>query len=187
MKPSPAVVAADVSSVDDDTYIEDDTKPSNTSSSASPALIQIADLCPGQMAGESMSRATDLDNADKQDGEAWESDDDRLLLRVIQEEGTKGWKRVASHFPGRSSKDCRERWDLHLNPLLDHGPWRPCEDRYLLKLQQRHGNRWDQMNQWMPNRSVVAIKARCKTLSKYVRSCGDTCAGSDTFFPTNFL
>jgi hypothetical protein len=50
----------------------------------------------------------------------WRPEEDDLLKQLVAE-GRKNWGQVASRIPGRTSKQCRERWYNHLDPSIVRG------------------------------------------------------------------
>ncbi|RLN89361.1 hypothetical protein BBJ28_00022870, partial [Nothophytophthora sp. Chile5] len=50
----------------------------------------------------------------------WRPDEDDLLKELVAE-GRKNWGQVATRIPGRTSKQCRERWYNHLDPSIVRG------------------------------------------------------------------
>ena len=42
------------------------------------------------------------------------------------------WAGIATQIEGRTTKQCRERWNNHLDPTIRRGNWTPDEDRLLL-------------------------------------------------------
>lgn len=42
------------------------------------------------------------------------------------------WVVVAREVPGRDDVQCRQRWNLSLDPNTSRGPWTPEEDGFLL-------------------------------------------------------
>jgi hypothetical protein len=48
----------------------------------------------------------------------WNRDEDELLTRQVQLLGTERWAAIATHIPGRSGRQCRERWRRQLDPRL---------------------------------------------------------------------
>jgi Myb-like DNA-binding domain len=43
----------------------------------------------------------------------WTQEEHELLLHVVERYGCKQWSTVARHMPGRTGKQCRERWINH--------------------------------------------------------------------------
>ena len=55
---------------------------------------------------------------------AWSPEEDALLSHTVVTQGdTKQWTKVAEHLPGRSGRQCRERWFMQLCPGVKHGEW----------------------------------------------------------------
>ena len=48
----------------------------------------------------------------------WTSDEDSKLFELVGKYGPKKWSFIAAHIPGRVGKQCRERWQNHLNPQV---------------------------------------------------------------------
>jgi Myb-like DNA-binding domain len=45
----------------------------------------------------------------------WTAEEDGRLIRLMAQ-GFASWSKLAKQMPGRSSKQCRERWSNHLDP-----------------------------------------------------------------------
>ena len=50
----------------------------------------------------------------------WTPEEDKKLRELVAE-GRKNWGQVAGQIPGRTSKQCRERWCNHLDPNINKG------------------------------------------------------------------
>ena len=68
----------------------------------------------------------------------WTVGEDQLVLNTVGE-GVTRWSDVALRVPGRTAKQCRERWMNSLNPSLKKAPWSTSEDKLLLSLQRKRG------------------------------------------------
>jgi myb proto-oncogene protein len=80
---------------------------------------------------------------------AWTSEEDRLLVGSIEQEGVGRWNEVAKRLfydSGRrlfrSPKHCRERWLNHLDMNKKRGDWTTREDYLIFKYALQHGKRW---------------------------------------------
>ncbi|KAH9116377.1 hypothetical protein AeMF1_009677 [Aphanomyces euteiches] len=91
---------------------------------------------------------------------AWTAHEDRLLTLHATTPGTKQWKEVASFIPGRTAKQCRERWQNHLRPGIHRSPWTDVEDERIITLQAEYGNRWALIASHLGHRSANAVKNR---------------------------
>ncbi|CAI5722836.1 unnamed protein product [Hyaloperonospora brassicae] len=95
----------------------------------------------------------------------WRPDEDELLKELVAE-GRKNWGQVATRIPGRTSKQCRERWYNHLDPSIIRGEYTVEEDRMILDAQARLGNRWSAIAAMLPGRTEDAVKIRWKSLCR---------------------
>ena len=96
----------------------------------------------------------------------WMPDEDRLLQEGISRFGIGQWKKIAEIVPGRSAKQCRERWIGQLDPNLNHNEWTVEEDQTIISLQKIHGNSWARIAMRMSGRSANAVKNRFRFISK---------------------
>ncbi|EQC29908.1 myb-like protein [Saprolegnia diclina VS20] len=95
----------------------------------------------------------------------WRPDEDDILRQLVAE-GRKNWGQVATRIPGRTSKQCRERWYNHLDPNIVRGEYTAEEDQIILEAQQRIGNRWSAIAAMLPGRTEDAVKIRWKSLCR---------------------
>jgi hypothetical protein len=90
----------------------------------------------------------------------WTGREDQTLVLSVQKYGTSSWPLVAGEIPGRTGKQCRERWINQLDPNLNREKWTQQEDAVLLLQQKSCGHCWSKMIQFLPHRSANAIKNR---------------------------
>jgi hypothetical protein len=69
---------------------------------------------------------------------------------------------LTGSVPGRSGKQCRERWNDHLDPSINQGEWQHEEDAKLIELQRQLGNKWSEISRSMPGRLPSKIKERAR-------------------------
>jgi hypothetical protein len=97
-------------------------------------------------------------------------EEDRVLLtmaggRTGGVEPTKNWREIANQLPGRSGKQCRDRWRNVLDPSLKRSKWTKEEDGVVLEAHQRLGNSWTAIQQMLPRRTQLQIRDRHRTLA----------------------
>jgi len=82
------------------------------------------------------------------------------LTSIFSSKGAKHWNRISDGVPGRSGKQCRERWSNHLNPAVIRGiGWSEQEDRQILETHILQGNKWAMLSRRLM-RSDNAVKNR---------------------------
>lgn len=101
----------------------------------------------------------------------WSNPEDEELKKLIAQKPGQ-WGEIAatlnlSMHNGiklRSGKQCKERWNNHLNPAINRGPWTKAEDIHLLEKYKRYGNKWSQIAKKIEGRTESNIKNRIKSL-----------------------
>ena len=88
------------------------------------------------------------------------SKEDARLLQMVALHGTTDWRRVAEGIPGRTPRQCRERYRSKVDPSLNNSPWTPEEDSVLLQKHDEYGPRWSLISQFLPGRSPSNVKNR---------------------------
>ena len=102
----------------------------------------------------------DLDSEDSglQKRKQWTTEEDAHVRKCVGIHGTRSWTLVAQDLPGRTGKQCRERWHNHLDLDIRKDAWSLEEDRKLLELQRIIGNKWADMAKYIHGRTDNAIK-----------------------------
>jgi Myb-like DNA-binding domain len=97
----------------------------------------------------------------------WTSEEDDLL-RQIAGDSPDNWNMIGVALPGRTGKQCRERWLNNLRPDIRKGGWSREEDDLIIREQAYRGNQWSAIARMLPGRSDNAVKNRYNaTLRKY--------------------
>jgi hypothetical protein len=90
----------------------------------------------------------------------WSYNEDCKLLSWIQTKGPKKWTACAQTIPGRTGKQCRERWFNALNPEVKTGQWTIEEDYKIYVLYSYLGGKWSKIAKYFSNRTENSIKNR---------------------------
>lgn len=91
--------------------------------------------------------------------------EDALLIQLVQQYGDKNWRHIATQIPGRSNRQCRDRWVDHLNPNpRPIAQWTATEDQLLLDKRNQHGSKWDDLVQFFPGKTACQVKYRFSQL-----------------------
>ncbi len=92
------------------------------------------------------------------DEDPWTADEDSILLNAKERNGLT--LHIASHIPGRTNEQCRQRsyYDSCPTKIYKKGSWTQEEDDAIVSLQGQHGNRWTTIAKHLPDRSENCIK-----------------------------
>lgn len=76
----------------------------------------------------------------------WTSAEDAILVEYVTKHGEGNWNAVQKHSGlARCGKSCRLRWANHLRPDLKKGAFTPEEERHIIELHAKMGNKWARM------------------------------------------
>ncbi|TDH71787.1 hypothetical protein CCR75_006149 [Bremia lactucae] len=94
----------------------------------------------------------------------WSVEEDAMLMELMLK-GYDNWRQISNNIPGRTAKQCRERWRNRLDPSINKSPFKEDEDQAILQAYEKYGNRWTQIAELLPGRTEDAVKLRWKALN----------------------
>jgi hypothetical protein len=97
----------------------------------------------------------------------WTTEEDRVLLETIAtNDYNLVWPKIAGAIPGRTGKQCRERYLNHLKPSVKLTSWSVAEDAMIFRLYNVEGSKWSRMVKHLPGRTDNSIKNRYHHLKR---------------------
>ncbi|XP_008778249.1 probable transcription factor MYB58 [Phoenix dactylifera] len=106
----------------------------------------------------------------------WMAEEDEILIEYVRKHGPRDWSSIRSKgLLPRSGKSCRLRWVNKLKPDLKTGcKFSPEEERIVIDLQARFGNKWARIATYLPGRTDNDVKnfwsTRQKRLARILRT-----------------
>ncbi|CAB9515252.1 Myb-related protein A [Seminavis robusta] len=89
----------------------------------------------------------------------WSTEEDDKLMELVRVNGATSWTAHSKAIPGRSGKQCRERWHNHLDPaVVKNRKWTCEEDRKIVEMHLQLGNKWSTIAKAIPGRTDNAVK-----------------------------
>lgn len=104
------------------------------------------------------SAASEEKNREKIIKGSWTQEEDDILRELVGKHGPKRWSFIAEHLPHRVGKQCRERWLNHLDPTINKGEWSDLEDKIIVVMQNKMGNRWARISKCLKGRTPNSVK-----------------------------
>lgn len=97
----------------------------------------------------------------------WTDAEDAILMDYVKKHGVGNWNAVRKNTElFRCGKSCRLRWANHLRPNLKKEAFTPEEERLIIQLHAKLGNKWSRMAIHLPGRTDNEIKNYWNTRKK---------------------
>ncbi|KAL8166951.1 hypothetical protein V2J09_008450 [Rumex salicifolius] len=89
----------------------------------------------------------------------WSAAEDKILIEYVREHGEGNWNAVQRNTAlQRCGKSCRLRWANHLRPNLKKGAFSSEEERLIIDLHSKLGNKWARISAQLPGRTDNEVK-----------------------------
>ncbi|XP_058215172.1 transcription factor AS1 [Rhododendron vialii] len=90
----------------------------------------------------------------------WRPEEDALLRAYVKQYGPREWNLVSQRMNtplNRDAKSCLERWKNYLKPGIKKGSLTEEEQRLVIRLQAKHGNKWKKIAAEVPGRTAKRL------------------------------
>uniref|UniRef100_A0A1J3HY11 Transcription factor AS1 n=1 Tax=Noccaea caerulescens TaxID=107243 RepID=A0A1J3HY11_NOCCA len=90
----------------------------------------------------------------------WSGEEDALLRAYVRQFGAREWHLVSERMSkplNRDAKSCLERWKNYLKPGIKKGSLTEEEQRLVIRLQEKHGNKWKKIAAEVPGRTAKRL------------------------------
>ncbi|KAK4798670.1 hypothetical protein SAY86_030996 [Trapa natans] len=94
------------------------------------------------------------------DRQRWRAEEDTLLRAYVKQYGPREWHLVSQRMNttiNRDAKSCLERWKNYLKPGIKKGSLAEEEQRLVIQLQAKHGNKWKKIAAEVPGRTAKRL------------------------------
>ncbi|OHT14988.1 hypothetical protein TRFO_42796 [Tritrichomonas foetus] len=131
--------------------------PSTISSNLSPGTPP---NCPLGHAQNSSSGISVSIGSSSNSRKKFSSEEDKHLKELVEKHGAKNWDKIAELMPGRTGRQCRDRYRNYLIPGFFNGQWSQDEDDLLRVKYHEFGPQWAKMTPFFHGRSANSLKNR---------------------------
>lgn len=90
----------------------------------------------------------------------WTAEEDSILSAYVKQFGPREWHLVSQRMNttlDRDAKSCLERWKNYLKPGIKKGSLTAEEQRLVIRLQAKHGNKWKKIAAEVPGRTAKRL------------------------------
>ncbi|KAL9253278.1 Transcription factor MYB97-like protein [Drosera capensis] len=97
----------------------------------------------------------------------WSAAEDAILMDYVKKHGEGNWNAVMRNTSlMRCGKSCRLRWANHMRPNLKKGAFSAEEEKVIVELHSKLGNKWARISSHLPGRTDNEVKNYWNTRMK---------------------
>ena len=86
--------------------------------------------------------------------------EDQRLQELVGQFGPRDWRSIAQYMPGRTARQCRDRYMNYLSPEFYNEIWTKDDDILLYHKFVEYGSQWSKIVQFFPGKNANNIKNR---------------------------
>jgi hypothetical protein len=136
----------------------------------------------GMFRGFDMGKSVDIERTRSRRN--FTREEDEQLLQLVNQMPENSWRAIAEMFPGRTSRQLRERYLHYLCRSLNLAEWTPAEDALLQEKFEEYGPQWSILKSFFSNRSAMNVKNHWTTMiSRQSRKAWESRASTSSRFP----
>ena len=87
-------------------------------------------------------------------------EEDDIIKRIVGSRQCPNWEEVAKYVPGRTSRQCRDRYNSYLFKEVKQRPWTIEEDTIIVEKYKLFGPKWVKISQFLNDRNGNQVKNR---------------------------
>ncbi|CAD8055923.1 unnamed protein product [Paramecium primaurelia] len=121
--------------------------------------FQVAQLFQNRNPNSCIQRWKRLKGRNKKNKQKWSKQEDNLLKSLVAVYGNQ-WNQISKNFKGKTNKQCMERYNNCLNPLVNKKPFTAEEDEIIYQNYISLGSKWSKIAMKLNGRTQNQVKNR---------------------------
>jgi hypothetical protein len=87
-------------------------------------------------------------------------------MQLVLKYGVERWETISRHIPGKSPRQCRDRWYGYVSPSASKQVWSSEDDKLLIQKVNELGKKWVKISSFFRNRTDISLKNRFHQLMR---------------------
>ncbi|OHS99545.1 r2r3-MYB transcription factor [Tritrichomonas foetus] len=85
-------------------------------------------------------------------------EEDQIIINLVGDDKYPKWSAICEQIPGKTARQCRERYQHYLAPNISNKPWTEEEEALLHKLYSQFGKNWAKISEFFDGRTNTYLK-----------------------------